>query len=467
MNPIGCLMLFLLPFAAVGVITAVLAVRAALTHDWVHAGFYTIFALTFGGVGFGGFAAALVGKRKLAAQEALKAAHADEPWLWREDWAAGRADDATRQTVWFAWGFAALWNLISFPNAFLAVRAAVQEGERAALIALIFPIIGVGLLVWAIRSTLRYRRYGQSRFELKSRPGIIGHSLIGTVRLSEALRPEGGFRVSLTCLRRYVTGSGKNRSTSESIFWQDERQIQGVGTMIPIAFAIPADGRPCDDRDPNDRVLWRLQVDADVPGVDYSSAFEVPVFRTAESDRPRSPEEETATRDPLAPAVYRQPATSRIEVTSNRRGTEILYPAARNPNVAAGLTAFLAIWCGAIWACIHFRAPIIFPIVFGLFGILIVMLTLDAWLKVTRVTVEPGTITVASGYITTGAGKTISASDIADVKPTITMQGGSTAYYDVTIVRKDGKKVSAGSGIRDKREAEWLATTLKESVRGQ
>jgi hypothetical protein len=428
-------------------------------HDWAHAGFYALFALTFGG-----FAAALVGKRKLAAQEALKTGHPDEPWLWKPDWAAGHVDDATRQTVWFAWGFAMLWNLISFPSAFLAVRAAIQKGNHAALIALLFPIVGVGLLVWAVRSMLRYRRYGQSHFDLATRPGVIGHSLIGTVRLSEALRPEGGFRVTLTCLRRYVTGSGDDRSTSESIYWQEERMVPGVGATIPIAFAIPADARPCDDRNPDDRVLWRLQVDADVPGVDYSSTFEVPVFRTADSDQPRSADEETATRDPLAPMVYRQPATSRIEVTNNRRGTEILYPAARNPGVATGLTFFLALWCAAIWACIHFGAPIIFPIVFGLFGIIILVVTLDAWLKATRVTVEPGTITVASGYLTTGAGKTIDADDIADVTPTITMQGGGTAYYDVTIVRKNGKKVSAGSGIRDKREAEWLAATLKESL---
>ena len=64
MGAIGCTMLFLLPFAAVGAFTAVQAVRAALMHDWAHAGFYAIFALTFGGVGFGGMAAALVGKRR-------------------------------------------------------------------------------------------------------------------------------------------------------------------------------------------------------------------------------------------------------------------------------------------------------------------------------------------------------------------------------------------------------------------
>ena len=49
--------------------------------------------------------------------------------------------------------------------------------------------------------------------------------------------------------------------------------------------------------------------------------------------------------------------------------------------------------------------------------------------------------------------------------PMIGMQGGNTVFYDVTIARKDGKKVRAGGGIRDKREAEWLAATLKESLR--
>jgi hypothetical protein len=409
-------------------------------------------------------AAALVGKRRVAAIEALHEAHVDTPWLWRPDWAAGRADDGTRATAWFAWGFAILWNLISFPSAFFAVREAMQKGNHAALVALLFPLVGIGLLIWAVRSTLRYQRYGASRLDLTTLPGVVGHSLAGTVRLSEPLRPEGGFRVSLTCLRQYVTGSGKNRSTSETIYWQEERQIPGVGATIPIAFAIPADARPCDDRNADDRVIWRLRVDADVPGVDYSSVFEVPVFRTAESDHPRTASEESATRDPLAPVQYRQPATSRIQVTSNRRGTEILFPAARNPGVAVGLTVFLLIWCVAIWACINFRAPIIFPIVFGLFGILLLVITLDAWLTVTRVTVEPGSVTVASGYLTTGGGKTITAGEIADVTPAITMQGGGTPYYSVMIVRKNGKKVSAGSAIRDKREAEWLAATLKKAL---
>ncbi len=465
MGALGCAALFLLPFAAVGVFTGVEAMRAAMAHDWMKAGFLGIFALTFGGVGFGGIAVAIAGNRRVAASEALRAAHADTPWLWRTDWAAGRVDDGTRQTAWFAWVFAIFWNLIGFPAGFFGVREAVQKGNHAALLGLLFPAIGLGLLVWAVRSTLRYRRYGVSRLDLTTLPGVIGHSLTGTVRLAEPLRPAGGFRVSLTCLRQYRTGSGDNRSTSETIFWQEERRVAGVGATIPIAFAIPSDARPCDDRNADDRIVWRLGVDADVAGVDYSSTFEVPVFRTADTDRARTESEELATRDTLAPAAYRQPAGSRIQVTTNRRGTEILYPAARNPGVAAGLTGFTLIWCAVIWAEVHFGAPIIFPVVFGFFGVLLFVGLLEAWLRVTRVTVEPVGVTVASGYLATGAGKVIDAGDIADVTPTIMMQGGTTPYYSIMIVRKNGRKVSAGSGIRDKREAEWLAATVKGSVR--
>ncbi len=37
------------------------------------------------------------------------------------------------------------------------------------------------------------------------------------------------------------------------------------------------------------KTLWRLQVEAEVPGVDYSSQFEVPVFKTAESREAQAP----------------------------------------------------------------------------------------------------------------------------------------------------------------------------------
>jgi len=361
----GCLLLFLLPFAAVGVVTGYQAVRFAAAGDWEQAGFMSIFALTFGGVGIGGIVGANVGRRKLAERAALEARHPDAPWLWRSDWAAGRIEDSNRGTMWFAWAFAGFWNLVSLPGAWVALRTVLNGGEKVALVALIFPLVGLGLLVWAVQATLRYRRYGVSVLELRTVPGVVGRSLAGVVRTTSPLHPAGGVDARLTSIRRITRGSGKNRSTSETILWEEARQVsgepsrtaQGMTTSIPVDFALPRDAAPCDSADPRDRVVWRLRVEASVPGVDYQSTFEVPVFRTAESDLPATAGD-LAPESPIPPD-YRQPPQSRIQVTTNRRGTEILFPAARNPGAAAGATLFLAIWLGAIGLMLHLGAPIL------------------------------------------------------------------------------------------------------------
>ena len=51
---VGCIVLFLLPFAGVGVFAAVQAVRMVALGDWGQAAFFGLFAITFGGVGVGG-----------------------------------------------------------------------------------------------------------------------------------------------------------------------------------------------------------------------------------------------------------------------------------------------------------------------------------------------------------------------------------------------------------------------------
>src|ERR671912_223679 len=50
---IGCVTLFLLPFAGVGLFTAVMAVQRIAAGNWTEALFFGLFALTFGGVGSG------------------------------------------------------------------------------------------------------------------------------------------------------------------------------------------------------------------------------------------------------------------------------------------------------------------------------------------------------------------------------------------------------------------------------
>ncbi|MGH7534249.1 MAG: hypothetical protein ACREMG_01550, partial [Gemmatimonadales bacterium] len=446
---VGRLVLFLLPFAAVGIGTGAMAVRAVLARDWGQAGFLAIFALTFSGIGIGGMVAALMGRGKLAEQESLEARNPDQPWLWRADWAAGRIDDSNRKTRVGAWLFTTFWNLVSIPGAVVGVRESVEKGNHVGLIALLFPVIGIGLLTWAIRNTARHRKFGVSRFELATRPGVIGHALAGTVRTSVTLLPPEGFKLTLSGIRRVTSGSRDDRSTTETVLFQDERRVRGDGRSIPVVFPLPADVQPSDQSNSNNTVLWRLEVEAAVPGIDYASSFEVPVFRTADSEKPRTAGEEAALKDPQAPAVYQQPAESPITVTSTLRGTEIFFPAARNPGAALGLTAFLLIWSGGIWASIHFGAPMIFPIVFGLFWVLLFFGALELWLGVSRVTADRDGVTIATGYLAPLRERIVSAPEIGEVTTRIGMQSGRTPYYDVILVRKIGRPVTVARGVRD------------------
>jgi hypothetical protein len=111
--------------------------------------------------------------------------------------------------------------------------------------------------------------------------------------------PPGGFSITLRGLRITVTGSGKRRSTHEAVLWENALTMpgalrEGKGISIPIATLIPAEARETDKRNATDRVIWRLIISAAVPGIDYNATFEVPVFRTAESETPLTPEERAA-----------------------------------------------------------------------------------------------------------------------------------------------------------------------------
>jgi hypothetical protein len=462
---IGCVALFFLPFCCVGVVTAVLAGKALARHEWAQAGFFLLFATVFGGAGFGFLIAAWRGRDAALAAERRRAAEPERPWLWRTDWAAGRLEDTGRATAWTASLFALFWNLVAWPSAFVATRAAITGGNRAAYVALVFPVAGVGLAFWAVRALLRRVRFGASVLRLGTIPGVVGRTLEGTasVKLSE---PQP-MRVTLTAVRRHTSGSGDDRSTSESVLWQEVREAvpshrAGLGRVdVAIAFAIPADAPASDPGASNDEVVWRLALHADLPGVDYDGVFEVPVFRTEASDTPLP-----ASALPPAPR-YRRPADSPIAVSQRGRSSEFYFPPARNAGAGFGLTAFFLLWTGALAGIIYLDAPIVFPIVFGLFELLLLLAVLGVWTLTTRVTVEPGALTVRSGCFGVGRARTIRGDAVRQIEVRIGMQAGGTPFYDLSLLDKAGKRRGIGGMIRDKHEAEWLAEQMRAALDGR
>ncbi len=232
--------------------------------------------------------------------------------------------------------------------------------------------------------------------------------------------------------------------------------------MLPVAFRLPGDVLESDDRNTNNQVIWRLRVDAAVPGIDYHVRFEVPVFRTDESDKPLPPEVVEEMARSALQEVYRPPPDSPIRVSKQPRGTEIVFSAGRHPLPALGLTGFTAIWTAATWFILQSDAPLLFPIVFGLFNLLLFYVVLTMWVGHSAVVVGPDLIRVVRAVAFVTSTKSFPTDSLVEVLVTTGMQAGNTLYYDLTLRTADGKKIKAGTSIKDKREAEWLADVLRE-----
>ncbi len=175
------LCLFALPFAGFGLFAFSMAIRQIVTgtgHSpaWL----LLIFGLVFSGIGFGLIFAAFYGSQATKREQRKQAERPAEPWLWREDWAQGSIPSKTRSTMIGAWVFAVLWNLVSAPLLFFIPQQAAKK--PVAYLGLLFPVVGVFLLIRAIRQTLAYREFGKTVLEMASIPGVIGGELKGVIQ---------------------------------------------------------------------------------------------------------------------------------------------------------------------------------------------------------------------------------------------------------------------------------------------
>jgi hypothetical protein len=83
---------------------------------------------------------------------------------------------------------------------------------------------------------------------------------------------------TLTCLHSQTTGTGKNRSTSETACWQEEGVPQtspgSNGTRLALRFRVPA-GLPPSEAPTGSYHLWRLRVKGSMPGVDLDRTYPI------------------------------------------------------------------------------------------------------------------------------------------------------------------------------------------------
>jgi hypothetical protein len=454
---LGCGVLFAVPLCIIGIVALGFAMRLAGQRQWAPSAFLTVFAMMFGGAGVRVIRRA-IGSRTAGARHSVPAVTAPP---------VTHFVDNSRSTMWFAWIFALFWSAISVPVAVVVVKSAMSGGERMGLIALIFPVAGIGLTIWAVIVTIRQRKFGSSTLDLSTAPAAAGTGLSGMVRAGPALLPAREVTVRLSCINRVVTGSGKNRSTSERVLWQDDcsvpTQRDGRGIFLAVSIDIPPDARPTDDSNRDNRILWRLEAMADLPGVDYHATFEIPVVHTAASDAAETVAAFHA-HEAARLAEYRRPADSQIRVEPWRGGVQLWFPAGRNIPMALAMTCFLLVWSGVVALLVVLGAPLLFVVVFGGFDLLFMALVLQQWSGTSLVQANHDGLSVTTRLAGIRTVRKRAADQVADIKIGIGMQAGSRAYYRLQAADRDGKKLTLGDGIGSREEAEWLAEQVRAAL---
>ena len=475
------LTLFGLPFLGAGLAF----IYKQLAGNGNHTTFETVASILFGSVfvfiGGGLIYAALRGYGLMTQQAAREEANPLSPWLWQTDWASRRAESQNKKSAVTLWVLAVLCNVVTLPFLLGMIQEFQRNRNPGEFLLLVINLLGAVLVIKAARATIRHRRFGDTYFEFDTLPFSTGERVRGKIHLQLDTRAEHGIDVRLTCVRKVVSGSGDHSATNQVILWQADQNVPSgavgpgpLGRAIPVDFSIPADGAITSHDNPSDQVLWLLHAQADVPGVDYSDDFEIPVFRgaaSAETVRDSGPYGFSG-RNPFGFATARsddsdevaQPAHTKVVVGMGSGGTEFYFPALRNPGRALVLFLVMLLWTGVAYMLYQKHAPIFFFIVFGLSDLLIIAGFLHVTFGSSRITVRSGEILSRKGILGIGRTRRIQVSDVASIVPVVSAQQATSSASQLYAIRmrlKDGSKLTLADEIDSRQEARWVVSQIE------
>ena len=164
------LTVFLSIFIIVGLAMLVMSARELISDrpDWEKVTAAGVVGFLFSGVP--GLVLYFVrrSRKSREEEERLREEFPESPWLWKKEWRENRLQCSGKLTVIVAWCFTLFWNAISTPLLFALPKEVIDKKNYPALLGLMFPLVGVGLICWAIYATKRWRNRGSAMAKTRS-----------------------------------------------------------------------------------------------------------------------------------------------------------------------------------------------------------------------------------------------------------------------------------------------------------
>lgn len=329
--------------------------------------FKLVFAIVFGGVGFGLLFYSLKKNHTIAPHMLAS----NTPWQADKNWQNPIKSNA-KSGLWFTWIFTIFWNLISLPITIMAFSQKLPEDNKLVWFVLFFPIVGLFLLRWAIKATTAWRHFGPTLLWLEPYPGAIGGHIGGTVKCGKKLTAATA-NITLECVYHYMSGSGKNRKSKQSIVWQAHgtsqvevfKRTTGPESEIKFCFDVPAK-LPASTLNASTYHSWRVTLDIDDNKAQLHRQFTIPAFPSTQKSTLNITE--TASNH-LTRNQQEQELENLLNIQQIPGGIFLQHKMGRNLQLNASFFVVGAILCGAgLWMGITKEASFFMAAIFTLMG---------------------------------------------------------------------------------------------------
>jgi len=154
---------------------------------------------------------------------------------------------------------AAVWNFFSLPLLFM-IWPQIEEGQFFSTALIVFPVIGLLLLLGMSYDLWHLRKFGVSTLVAGALPSP-GGTFAAVLSNRTLQRFDEGFQVQLVA-----------RAASRELFREESRvapqQLGRAGLHLPMRLPVRAGELPADLR-------WELIVSASIPGLDFRARFDL------------------------------------------------------------------------------------------------------------------------------------------------------------------------------------------------
>ncbi|MEQ1560269.1 MAG: hypothetical protein ABL933_15205 [Methyloglobulus sp.] len=188
----------------------------------------------------------------------------------------------TKHKIWLAWFFAVFFNAMTL---FAVIKGgsnilrAVQDNPVFYFFVL-FPIIGVWVIVSAIRETLAWLKFGRIPLILETYPLQLNRPMQGYLTLPKKITQSPQTLLTLTCFHEYQDRSRRENQHRKEAIWQDSQtvapELYGLETRVKFNFTAPAN-LPGSAKQGEDKYIWELHINMPLVGIDFDRTFEIPV----------------------------------------------------------------------------------------------------------------------------------------------------------------------------------------------